>query len=306
MAKKSNLALVGAFVVTSIALAVVAVLIWGSRALFERKYQYVCYFPGSVNGLSRGAPVKYRGVEIGVVKDIRLRFHQAPDEHRIPATIELWGKRLQELGGNEPTPELVDELVAHGLRARLASSSLLTGVMYISFDEAPGTPMVRSEQPGPGALPEIPTLPTEMEELTKNATQFLANLTAADYKGAIDSVSTAMQGVSQLATSGDLQKALDELPRTLTSLRRLAGTIDNEAGKAGPVIEDAQGAMLALREALNSAQGVVSPRAPLPVNVGVAVSDVDKAAVAVRELADFLRRNPHAIVAGTKPTGNPR
>ena len=42
--------------------------------------------------------MKYRGVEIGIVKDIKVRFRQAPDDWRIPVMIQVWGKRLHDLG----------------------------------------------------------------------------------------------------------------------------------------------------------------------------------------------------------------
>jgi paraquat-inducible protein B len=303
MSRKANPALIGAFVIGSVVLVVVAVVIWGSRGLFERKYEYVCYFPGSVHGLDRGASVEYRGVQIGVVKEVRLRFRQPAEDRRIPVIVQLWGKRLRELGGSEPTPELVAALVEGGLRARLAPSSLLTGVTYVSFDEAPGTPTHHSELAGPGEVPEIPTLPSEFEEITKSVTQFVANLTDADFRGMADSVTGAMQGVGQITTSDDLHAAMRELPRALASAHRLAKTLDADAVNAGALVNDAQIALDALRSTLTDAHGVVAPDAPLSVDLGAAVSDVDKAAIAVRELADFLRRNPHAIVAGTKQRG---
>jgi paraquat-inducible protein B len=303
MAKKSHPALIGAFVIGAVALAVVAVVIWGSSTLFERKYEYVCYFPGSVNGLKRGAPVKYRGVEVGVVKDIKVRFRQAPDDQRIPVFIEAWGKRLRELGGSEPSPELLQDLIARGLRARLESVSIVTGGMYVSFDEVPGSPISFAELPGRDAVPELPTLPTERDEVTKAVTALVGNLSSADFKGMSDSVSEAMQAVSQLATSADLEAALKDLPHLLSAAARLTKTLNTEADKAGVVVDDAHAAIAALHQTLESAQGVVSPHAPLSVDLAIALSDVDKAAIAVRELADFLRRNPQSIVAGTKPRG---
>src|SRR5262249_34651110 len=155
---------------------VAAAVIWGSRALFERKYEYVCYFSGSVNGLSKGAPVKYRGVEIGVVKDIKIRYRQAPDDTRIPVFIEGWGKRLRELGGeHEPTRERVQDLIGRGLRARLETLSVVTGVLYVSLDQVPGSPVSLAELPGGGPL-EIPTLPTELEEAQRSVVAVLSNL----------------------------------------------------------------------------------------------------------------------------------
>jgi paraquat-inducible protein B len=258
-----------------------------------------------VNGLDRGAPVKYRGVQIGAVKDVRLRYRQPADDKRIPVFVELWAKGLTDLGGREPTPEAVEALVASGLRARLASSSLVTGVMYVSFEEEPDSPIHRSESPGPGAVPEIPTVPSESEDLSLSVKQIVANLKSVDFKGMTDSISGAMQGVGQITTSEELRTTLRALPRTLTTAQHLARTLDVDAAKAGTLVDEAQGTLADLRSMLTDAHGVVGPDAPLSVDLGAALSDVDKAAIAVRDLADFLRRNPHAIVAGTKRGKSP-
>src|SRR5690349_13855016 len=117
-------------------------MVWGSRSLFESKSDYVCYFPGSVNGLSRGAAVKFRGVEVGAVKEVRIRFHQRDGDNRIPVFIQIWEKRLQELGAPRvPTSQRFKQLVAQGLRARLESQSIVTGVLQVSLDFLPGTPI---------------------------------------------------------------------------------------------------------------------------------------------------------------------
>jgi ABC-type transporter Mla subunit MlaD len=146
-------------------------------------------------------------------------------------------------------------------------------------------------------------MPTEFEEFSSGMSSLLANLSSTDFKGMADAVSDTAKGVNQLVSSEQLQAAIAKLPGLLGGISRLTGTLNTDADKAGEVVEDARGALAALHDALSSAQGVVSPQAPLSVDLSVALSDVDKAAIAVRELADFLRRNPHSIVAGTKPRG---
>jgi paraquat-inducible protein B len=303
MAKKTNPALIGAFVVGAVLLCGVAALIWGSRALFERKYEYICYFGGSVNGLAKGAPVKYRGVEIGVVKDIKIRYQQAREDTRIPVIIEAWGKRMRELGGEqEPSPELVREMIARGLRARLETLSVVTGVLYVSLDLVPGSPATMAELPNGGIL-EIPTLPTELEEAQKAVVAMLSNLEHADFKGMTASISQAAREAHELMSTPELRETFRQLPTLISAIHELTSTLNTDAAKAGRVVEDAHGAMTSLRGTLDSARGVVSPRAPLAVGLARTLADVDKAALAVQELADFLRRNPKALIAGTKPPG---
>jgi paraquat-inducible protein B len=303
MAKKTNPVVTGAFVAGAVLLAIAAVVIWGSRSMFERKYEYVCYFGGSVNGLAKGAPVKYRGVDVGVVKDIKIRYRQPPDDHRIPVFIEAWGRRLRELGGEqEPTPERIRDLVAHGLRARLETQSLVTGVLYISLDFAPDAPITQAEFPN-GGIPEIPTLPTELEEATRSVADVLMHLKRTDFEGMSASISKAALGVTELTRDRDLRIALTELPKLLGSAHELTSTLNRDAERMTTIIDDAHAAMTSLRSTLDSARGVIAPRAPLSVDVARTLANVGKAAVAIHELADFLRRNPHALVAGAKPRG---
>ncbi|HSU89803.1 MAG TPA: MlaD family protein, partial [Sporolactobacillaceae bacterium] len=73
MGKRVNPALIGTFVLGAIGLIVTAVVIFGSGRLFRKSHEFVIYFGGDINGLRVGAPVKFKGVEIGQVKKIRLR-----------------------------------------------------------------------------------------------------------------------------------------------------------------------------------------------------------------------------------------
>ena len=73
MPKRFSSTAIGVFVVSSLALAVIALAVLGAGQLFKRSHKFICFFQGSVNGLKIGAAVKVRGVEIGSVSEIRLR-----------------------------------------------------------------------------------------------------------------------------------------------------------------------------------------------------------------------------------------
>ncbi len=72
MKKQINPTRIGVFVVGAIALAVAAVIVFGSGRFFAEKYRYVSFFEGSVFGLNQGAPVICKGVRVGTVTAIEL------------------------------------------------------------------------------------------------------------------------------------------------------------------------------------------------------------------------------------------
>jgi phospholipid/cholesterol/gamma-HCH transport system substrate-binding protein len=87
MDSKVNYAIVGFFVIT-LGIALVATILWLSVGLEKKNYQtYQVYIQESVSGLNPKAPVKYRGVEVGYVRDIALVVER-PHEVRVLLDIE--------------------------------------------------------------------------------------------------------------------------------------------------------------------------------------------------------------------------
>ncbi len=300
--KRSNPTLIGAFVLGGAALAIAAVMIWGSGWLFRPSWRYVCYFSGSVNGLAVGAPVKFRGVEIGAVREIRLRYAQQPDDRRIPVFINLDERRVEELGaGLTPSPDMIAGLIDQGLRARLETLSIVTGVLYVNFDFHPEVP-VRMAQSEDSEFLEIPTAPTPLEEAAQTASEILMHLQKVDVEGLTRNVAELVQGLNDVVRSPSLRASLDSLPETLGSLRRLATSLDARSGQVAASAEDlaaeTRRTLVSLQATLDAVQGLVAPDAPLPVQLGETVTELGRAARALRGLADYLERNPNAVVFG--------
>jgi paraquat-inducible protein B len=74
MGKRISPAVIGAFVVASFAILVVALIVAGSGKMFSKPTRFICRFQGNLNGLKVGAPVKVRGVQIGTVSAIELKL----------------------------------------------------------------------------------------------------------------------------------------------------------------------------------------------------------------------------------------
>jgi paraquat-inducible protein B len=300
---KRDAATIGAFVVGALALVVAAVLLWGSGRLFRQTAEYVCYFEGSVNGLEPGAPVKARGVPVGKVTGIQLSYRQRPDSDRLPVFIELDVKRLAELGLPDATsPQMHQAMIARGLRARLESQSIITGTLFVNLGMFPDTPIVLSQADQAGAYREIPTVPTPIAEVGKAATTLLTNLESLDLASAVQALQGAAVGFDRLVSSGNLPRALAEAVATMKAYRQLADNVD--AGLS-PLLAQLQAATGDARRTLGGLDGaagaagrLVGPQGHLPIRLREALTDVSRAANAVRELADYLRRNPNALLVG--------
>ena len=147
MNKKISPTLIGAFVVGALALIVIAILVFGSGRLFRQTKDFVLYFDNSVNGLRIGAPVKFKGVEIGSVKDIRLQLEQGKLINKIPVIIEIDLEKLTSRGATSADCDrwtakpFSKAIVDRGLRGQLEMESLVTGLLYIALDLFPGTPI---------------------------------------------------------------------------------------------------------------------------------------------------------------------
>jgi paraquat-inducible protein B len=296
---------VGVFVLGALALAVVGVLVFGSGRAFRRTQEFVLYFDRSVNGLRVGAPVKFKGVEVGSVSRIELSLSHrmmAPGHAPIPVVIELDADRISDRGGRvSMTQEGLDDVIAQGFRAQLATESFVTGVLYIELDFFPGSPVNLVHEPEVTVL-EIPTLPTALEQVQTKAAEIISKLGEVDYRHLVDTLGQTLDGVSALVNSPDLKAAIAKLDETVDHLNQaIAGVrnvTDGLGGQVGPIARSLRETAERAQETLNGLRLQVEPGSPLAYQLGRTLQDVGDAARAVRVLADELERNPSVVVRG--------
>src|SRR5690606_32423308 len=102
------------------------------------------HFYQSVRGLSVGAPIDFRGLELGEVFDIDLEFDAANKRFYALVRARLCPLRFGDLydrliklnpGTSEyPGAGLLGPMIQNGLRGQIRASNLLTGQQYIALD----------------------------------------------------------------------------------------------------------------------------------------------------------------------------
>ena len=326
MSTKVSPTLIGAFVIGAVALIVIAILLLGSGRLFRQTRDFVLYFDNSVNGLRVGAPVKFKGVEVGSVKDIRLQLEKGAEVNKIPVIIEI---DLEKLTLRGATPEIaVDreafhKAVVEGFRGQLAMESLVTGVLYVALDFFPGTPINFVQQENVNnKYPEIPTLPTSLE-LAKGAVERILNkLEEVDFKRLIDSLTKTSDGVGQLVSVNSptvksilqsVDQAMPQLRGAISDFRTLTATANNNVTNvsadlhqtltaAHSAIEQIAATMKEAETTIISVRATIDPNSPTFYELTKSLREVSGAASSIRLLADSLDRNPQAPILGKPET----
>lgn len=196
------------------------------HAADERHYTntvaWVVRFDQSVRGLTVGAPVEFRGIPIGQVTDVRLEFDRDTRRFMIPVTIEIEPQRLTVTDASlEERHEAVDRLVAAGLRAQLKSGNLLTGQLFVALDIFPSATPAHVAWDAP--IPEFPTIPTPIEEITSNLTRLAERLgkipveqIGADLSASLKALRVTLQKSENVGPA--LTDTLDQTRRTLASV----------------------------------------------------------------------------------------
>ncbi len=93
--------MVGGFVVIAFAILAASVVILGGGQLFKKTLEYVLYFDGSVKGLRIGSPVLFRGVQVGMVKNIVVRAYMKDLITYVPVFITINPERFELIWGKE-------------------------------------------------------------------------------------------------------------------------------------------------------------------------------------------------------------
>jgi len=320
MNKRISPTLIGAFVAGALALVVITVVLLGSGRLFRRSTEFILYFDSSINGLRIGAPVKFRGVEIGAVKDILLQLGPDLEVSRIPVIITIDQKKITRRGGSGASlddPESVKAAIDRGLRGQLHMESLLTGLLYIELDFVPDAPtdFVQSQE---SAQPyqEIPTIPTVLEKAQDAASRIMAKFDEIDFQGLIRSLERAADGIQATVNSPalrsslqSLEKAMPKVEEAVASIRNVAITLDqNVKGLSGDLQQTSSEARAALKQAgstmkraeetISSVRGVIDADSPTFYELTKSLREVSAAARSLRQLANYLERNPRALIFG--------
>jgi paraquat-inducible protein B len=236
-----------------------------------------------------GAPVTLLGLQAGEVTDVG--FEMDPEALVVRGRVEFvaYPERLiahLRTAQAAKTEKLVaDEQQSHaflqrlieerGLRGQLRSGSLITGQLYVAFDYVKDAPKVTIDWSVP--IPVIPTVPSTLPDLEAKVTGILDKVDKIPFETIGNEIRQVLATIDKAIADIDTG-VTPELRSSLVEFRRALATAEG-------VLKDTDGTLL-------------GPDAPIQLELRNALQEVARAARAVRVLADYLERNPGALIRG--------
>jgi paraquat-inducible protein B len=241
-------------------------------------------FPQNARGLAVGAPVEVLGVDIGQVTAITLRPDAQMQRFAVEVLAEVYPHRLGIAGrGGLPQDDraLMQGLVAHGLRAQMRTGNLVTGQMLIAF-EFPRTP----PKPAPLDLttqpPTMPTVPNQLGDLQPQLMRIVRRLSEVRF----DEI------------GHNLQQTLADADHTI---RTLTPEAQHALADVRKTLQQAERTLQGAQQSLQQVdRNLISPDAPLQRNASETLDELQRAARALRVLADYLQRHPESLLRGQR------
>ena len=221
--RKSSYVKIGAFVCAAILLAVVAVVLMGSGPMHKRELLFETFVEETVQGVSEGSALKYRGIPVGSVKSISFATYDYTDEDVRPdASAEdvdrasryariVLAVNTTDMPDPEEFQRFVERETAKGLRAHMKSQGI-TGLVYVDCDyEDPGSPTLPVPwNPKHPYIPMAPSLSKTLTDVVQGVSQEIrgfadvrANVTnlAVRIAALVDNANAALVGVPALVAA---------------------------------------------------------------------------------------------------------
>lgn len=319
------------FVLGAIVLALVALLSFGGMNFFTKPQRFVVFFNESIHGLDLGSPVKLRGVRVGRVVELNIRYDAKENRSVVEVICEFSRKTIKDEQG-----ELIDvsdrlelqHMIERGLRAQLGVQGLATGLLFVELDLMSPDVFPLNAATMHARYAVVPAVPSAISEFQASLTTILSSFKRIDFPGLSRELNgllvtlrketaglelakltgewtKAGVSVNAFLESGEVQRTLANLNGAITDLKKTIADVDSQVQPAGQKLNEAltqaQTVLKTFNEAADSARRFISAQSGLGEEAIRTLNQLSDAAASVQRLTDFLERNPNALITGKQP-----
>lgn len=251
-------------------------------------YPYQLRFNGSIRGLKVGAPVEFKGMQVGEVTALSMGNGDTYKEGGadIDVKISIQPERInrEEPISWEELDELLANLVTNGMRAQLKTSSMITGALYV--DLVPG---LEERKEGLGLIStniysEIPTAESQYQQLSNEVATILKQIGAFPFDSISKNIDEGLARINQLIGGLEPEKFGGDAAEVVRNLRQASEGLED-------VVKEFDSTMETLDQTIASDSRIYNEMVRM-------MQEIAEAADSFEKLTDELNRHPNSLVVG--------
>ncbi len=304
MSQKVSRFKVGVFVIFGVILLLGSIVWLGALRYFQPGRTYVTFFKESVQGLQRDSVVKYRGVEVGRVVEIRV----GPDYKLIEVVMHI------QFHG-EPEQDMVAQLKSVGI----------TGIVFVELDlKKPGDPDLSPRITFAAEYPIIPSKPSELARMLSVIDKVTKEVEQINFKVIADKIELVLDSANKLVSDKRLQKMIGQLESSSRHLNDLLARTDRAVKQSdldgilkstGQVLSEAKELLADAKAELKAMKlpATAAKVSSVVEEVGGASNDImqdlqvtsenlQRASETLSQLLDRLSNTPSDLIFSTPPS----
>ncbi|MBN2793488.1 MAG: intermembrane transport protein PqiB [Desulfuromonadales bacterium] len=261
-----------------------------NQANYKYSLDYLLLFDSSVRGLLPGAPVTYRGLEIGKVVDISFEYLLLDQKNRfdelhakVPVLIRLTPAALTGEDSSQKVEAMrqrITESITKGFRATLRTGNLLTGNLYISLDYFDNPPPAEISQLA--GYPVLPTTSDGFDQIQNKVSQLLDTINTLPLKETVQSADQTLQDLGSAAQKAE--QVLDDLDSLL---------VDPDTRNLPKQLRET---LVGLRESLSGLANDYSAASPFYQKLNLNLDQLQRTLHSVDQLTTQLATQPSELI----------
>lgn len=259
---------------------------------FHQAIDYVIMVDDTVRGLSRGAPVEFRGVRLGTVVSVPYRLtHQRVrtlSSFEIPVLIRIEPERLEGQVDDEGVKQWekrLERLFKRGLRATLKSGNLLTGALFVDLDFYDNPPPYKTD-----TFDDIEVMPSVSGGL-------------AQMEAKLNALLDKLNGLDIEPVLGNLNKTLSASESLVKRLDKTAGHVDSLLGS--DEVQKLPSDISTSLDNLNRTLDGLTPESSAYRKLEGDLERLDRVLKKAEPLLDTLEKNPSSLIFDKPTTRDP-
>ena len=309
----------GLFLVAGLLILLLMIFMLGGRDLFVRKATIRTAFLESVQGLSTGSAVKYRGAPVGSVSKITILV----DRRIVQVDMEI---ELDSFGGTQDSFEnYFRRELKQGLRCRMEFLGI-TGMKFIDLDYFAGE---NDKLPDPPAFVGdplaiyVPSVPSTFRDAYASLVTALERISRIRFEEISEEISRALNEFSALLADPAIKSTIARINDTVANLEittaAITRTLDEQ--RIARVIEllenglkgfdtlvdrvTAETDRAKIAESTASFRAAADSIAESRREISNTLQKFNQMMDSIRMLTDYLERDPNSLINGKKGSASP-